>query len=195
MLKMTLTGVLLVTTGVLAANPASAQSMRNDFRRGDGQWHQQSGQQIARDAYEQDRDRREQEARDEQRRENRQDNQRTVRQNPYNPAWNNWRDRRPQSQWDNQYHNGYYLGNTWYRGQPPRSAVRRRDYNPGYRPWARGARLDRASAGRFVEVDYRARRLREPPRGYRWVEDDRGDYLLAAVIGGLIAEVILNPSR
>ena len=46
------------------------------------------------------------------------------------------------------------------------------------------------------QVDYRTNRsLRQPPRGYHWVRNDGGDYLLAAIAGGLIAQVILNSSR
>ena len=33
------------------------------------------------------------------------------------------------------------------------------------------------------------------PRGYHWVRDHDGDFLLAAVVGGLIAQVILNSSH
>jgi Ni/Co efflux regulator RcnB len=41
--------------------------------------------------------------------------------------------------------------------------------------------------------DWRAHRLYEPPRGYRWVqEDDGGDYLLVAIASGLIANLLLS---
>lgn len=51
-------------------------------------------------------------------------------------------------------------------------------------------------ADRAATVDSRTNRsLRQPPRGYRWVRNDGGDYLLAAIAGGLIAQVILNSSR
>jgi Ni/Co efflux regulator RcnB len=46
----------------------------------------------------------------------------------------------------------------------------------------------------YVVSDWRARHLRQPPRGYHWVRaDDR--YVLAAVAGGLIAEIILASQR
>jgi Ni/Co efflux regulator RcnB len=45
-------------------------------------------------------------------------------------------------------------------------------------------------------VDYRSHdNLRPPPRGYHWVRNDSGDYLLAAIAGGLITAVILNNTR
>ena len=64
----------------------------------------------------------------------------------------------------------------------------------GYQPWERGQRLGYYN-GRFQEVDYRQQQLRQPPRGYHWVQDDSGDYLLASVASGLIADVVLNNRR
>lgn len=101
-----------------------------------------------------------------------------------------WRDRR-EARWDDGRHNGYYRNNVWRRGPPPSD---RRDVVLGYQPWERGQRLGYYE-GRYAEVDYREQRLREPPRGYHWVRDDGGDYLLAAIVGGLIAEVIFSNNR
>lgn len=42
----------------------------------------------------------------------------------------------------------------------------------------------------YVVTDWRARRLREPPRGYEYVRSDNGDLLLIAVATGLIASII-----
>jgi Ni/Co efflux regulator RcnB len=102
-----------------------------------------------------------------------------------------WRDDRRDAHWDDGRHNGYYRDNVWRRGPPP-SGVRGAVL--GYQPWERGQRLGYYS-DRYDEVDYRQHRLRQPPRGYHWVRDDGGDYLLAAIVGGLIAEVILSNSR
>ena len=44
-------------------------------------------------------------------------------------------------------------------------------------------------------MDYRSEHLRNPPRGYHWVRDDSGDFLLAAIVGGLIAQVIFSGNR
>lgn len=57
------------------------------------------------------------------------------------------------------------------------------------RRWRQGQRLDRRYGGYATVSDWRARRLREPPRGYRWYRQGN-DYVLAAVAGGLIASVI-----
>ncbi len=102
-----------------------------------------------------------------------------------------WRDDRRDARWDDGRHNGYYSNNAWHRGPPPRSA---RGAVLGYQPWERGQRLGYYN-GRYAEVDYREQRLREPPRGYHWVRDTGGDYLLAAIVGGLIAEVIFSNNR
>jgi Ni/Co efflux regulator RcnB len=102
-----------------------------------------------------------------------------------------WRDDRQDARWDNGRHNGYYRNNVWTRGPPP---AYRRNVVLGYQPWQRGQRLGYYN-GRYAEVDYRQQNLRQPPRGYHWVRDDGGDYLLAAILGGLIAEVIFSNNR
>jgi Ni/Co efflux regulator RcnB len=106
-----------------------------------------------------------------------------------------WRDGRSDARWDDGRHNGYYRNNQWTFGPPPSNLSNRNDIVYGYQPWRTGERLGYYQ-GRYSEVDYRAdRRLRAPPRGYHWVRNDSGDYLLAAIAGGLIAQVILNSTR
>jgi Ni/Co efflux regulator RcnB len=41
------------------------------------------------------------------------------------------------------------------------------------------------------EVDWRSHHLRQPPRGYHWVQTD-GDYVLVALTTGLIMQAIAN---
>jgi Ni/Co efflux regulator RcnB len=102
-----------------------------------------------------------------------------------------WRDSNSDRRWDDSRHNGYYSNDRWTYGQPPAGAR----VTLGYKPWQRGEQLGYYN-GRYTEVDYRSNSgLREPPRGYHWVRSDSGDYLLAAIAGGLIAQVILNGSR
>jgi Ni/Co efflux regulator RcnB len=115
-----------------------------------------------------------------------------------NRDWNRDRDRdrdwsqnRNQNRFDERRHNGYYIGRAWHYGPPPASAYRARDYQPGYKAWKRGDRLG-YYGNRYAEVDYRANRLKAPPRGYRYVKDDHGDILLAAVATGIIAAIIAN---
>ena len=48
---------------------------------------------------------------------------------------------------------------------------------------------------RYVVQDWRQRDLRAPPRGYHWVRDDSNQYLLAAIVGGFIAEIAMQDSH
>jgi Ni/Co efflux regulator RcnB len=57
--------------------------------------------------------------------------------------------------------------------------------------WKKGHRMSHDDWARGQHVDYRARHLRAPPRGYEWREVD-GNYVLAAVATGLIASIIAN---
>lgn len=105
-----------------------------------------------------------------------------------------WRDAREDARWDDRRHNGYYRNNHWTFG-PPQGRYERDEVIYGYQPWQRGQRLGYYQ-NRYQQVDYRTdRRLRAPPRGYHWVRSDSGDLLLAAVAGGLIAQVIFASSR
>jgi Ni/Co efflux regulator RcnB len=56
----------------------------------------------------------------------------------------------------------------------------------------RGGRLpDRYRNHQYVVNNYREHHLRPPPRGYHWVQTG-GDYVLAAVATGIIADLIIN---
>lgn len=46
--------------------------------------------------------------------------------------------------------------------------------------------------GSYVVSDWRSDHLRQPPRGYRWVRSDNGDFLLVAVTTGIIASILLS---
>ena len=102
-----------------------------------------------------------------------------------------WRDDRHDARFDTRDHNGYYIGNRWHAGPPPARAYHKRGFALGYKPWQRGDHLGYYS-NRYTVVDYRSHHLNPPPRGYHWVQDDQGDYILAAIAGGLIASVIFN---
>jgi Ni/Co efflux regulator RcnB len=103
-----------------------------------------------------------------------------------------WRDDRRDARWDRARHNGYWYNNHWYYGAPPARYYGRPGFVLGYHPWARGDRLPAYYGSRYYVRDYRYYHLRPPPRGYRWVRDDRGDFLLAAIATGIIADVIIN---
>jgi len=58
--------------------------------------------------------------------------------------------------------------------------------------WRRGDRLPtRYRSNQYVVNDWRGHNLRPPPRGYHWVQSG-GDYVLAAVATGVIADLIIN---
>jgi Ni/Co efflux regulator RcnB len=102
-----------------------------------------------------------------------------------------WRDTRRNARWNDHDYNGYYVGNNWHRGQPNARDYNQRGFALGYQPWQRGDRLGNYN-NRYQEVDYRDYRVQRPPQGYRWVKDDNGDLIMAALVGGLIAAIISN---
>lgn len=56
----------------------------------------------------------------------------------------------------------------------------------------RGGRLPPEYRGRqYVVDDWRGHHLKQPPRGYQWVQVG-GDYVLVAVATGIILSVLLN---
>jgi Ni/Co efflux regulator RcnB len=57
--------------------------------------------------------------------------------------------------------------------------------------WAKGQKMPKEYWGKDHEVaDWQSHHLRKPPHGYHWVQDEDGNFILAAVAGGLIASVI-----
>jgi Ni/Co efflux regulator RcnB len=58
--------------------------------------------------------------------------------------------------------------------------------------WHKGDRLPANYRDkRYVVNDWKGHHLKAPPRGYHWVNVN-GDYVLAAVATGLIADLLLN---
>ena len=69
--------------------------------------------------------------------------------------------------------------NGWRGGQPHR--------------WVRGDNFNHYYRGpSYVVNDYSRYRLRPPPRGYHWVRDNGGNYLLVAIASGVIADLLLH---
>lgn len=97
--------------------------------------------------------------------------------------------RRDDDRWDRRRHNGYWYGSRWYYGPPPAHWRDHARYD--YRRWRRGDRLPSYYRSHYDRVDWRYHRLRPPPRGYHYVRDDRGDYLLVGIATGVILGVIL----
>jgi Ni/Co efflux regulator RcnB len=68
----------------------------------------------------------------------------------------------------------------------------RRGYPQPHAEWKRGGYVPSEYRGRnYVVNDYRAYHLNAPPRGYQWVGVG-GDYVLAAVATGIIAQIIVG---
>jgi Ni/Co efflux regulator RcnB len=97
--------------------------------------------------------------------------------------------RRFQRNWDDRRFNGYTYRGRWHYGPPPGHYRDHVDY--GWRAWRRGDRLSSYYRSHYRSVDWRYHRLRQPPRGYHYVRDDRGDYLLVGIATGVILGVIL----
>lgn len=169
----------LMFAGPLAAT-ASAQGM--DRNRGDQNWSQRDDNRDRNDGrgINTDRDR------DGQRGERSNDNRSRGDSN-----WdrNDRRDGRNDNRWNDARSNGYTYNGRWYYG-PPQAA--HRGYQAGYRAWRRGDRLPSYYQGRYRQIDYRREYLRAPPRGYHYVRDDRGDYLLVGIATGVILSIILS---
>jgi Ni/Co efflux regulator RcnB len=74
----------------------------------------------------------------------------------------------------------------------------RHDHDHGYPGYGRPAHFERGGHlppayrnRQYVVNDWRGNHLRQPPRGYQWVQVG-ADYALVAVVSGLIAQVLLN---
>jgi Ni/Co efflux regulator RcnB len=91
--------------------------------------------------------------------------------------------------WDRRRFNGYTYRGVWHYGPPPADIVDLVEL--GYRAWRRGERLPEYYRDSLAVVDYRVYELAPPPRGYHYVRDDRGDYLLVGIATGIILGVIL----
>ncbi|WP_322024261.1 RcnB family protein [Burkholderia sp. BCC1977] len=70
----------------------------------------------------------------------------------------------------------------------------RGDVRPGeHGDWRRGERVPQDYRGaQYVVDDWRGRDLQPPPAGYHWLQIN-GDFVLAAIATGVIANVLLAP--
>jgi Ni/Co efflux regulator RcnB len=101
-----------------------------------------------------------------------------------------YRDAQRHDRWDDRRYNGYHYEGRWYYGPPPRHWRDHARYD--YRGWRRGDRLPGYYRDRYRVVDYRHYHLRPPPRGYHYVRDDRGDFLLVGIATGVILGLVLG---
>ncbi|MET0543778.1 MAG: RcnB family protein [Variovorax sp.] len=102
------------------------------------------------------------------------------------------------SRHDNGRHDGRHDNGRHDNGRGDRGDYRdgrqydRRGYPQPHAEWKRGGRVPNEYRGRnYVVNDYRAYHLNAPPRGYQWVGVG-GDYVLAAVATGIIAQIIIG---
>lgn len=59
--------------------------------------------------------------------------------------------------------------------------------------YKRGGRVPEIyRSDRYYVTDWHRAHLREPPRGYRWVRSDNGDFLMVAVATGIIVDILIN---
>jgi len=78
------------------------------------------------------------------------------------------------------------------RRGPSSWANNRHEVPREYPRFNRGDRLPMQYRDRqYVVDDWRGHQLRQPPRGYHWVQSG-GDYLLVAIATGIIADLLLN---
>ncbi|MGE0827847.1 MAG: RcnB family protein [Hyphomonadaceae bacterium] len=174
---------LTVATPLAYSTTASAQN-----------WDRREDRWDRRDDRRDDRHDRRDDRRD--RRDDRRDDRWDRRDDRRDDRWDRREDRRDyrrEARWDRRNHNGYYYNNRFYYGPPPAYYYDRPGYRPAYRAWSRGQRLPAYYRDHYYEVrDYHRYGLRHPPRGYHWVRDDRGDYLLVGIATGVILGLILG---
>ncbi len=99
---------------------------------------------------------------------------------------------------------GDYRDHRYYRSAPPPRVVYRPAPPPRvvYRPappprqsygWRVGAPYRNYYSGPvYVVNDYHRYHVRQPPRGHRWIRDDRGNLLLVAIATGILADFVIN---
>ena len=90
--------------------------------------------------------------------------------------------------WNDQQHDGYWIGNRWHYGPPPEAVGGGPGFRPGYAPWRRGAMLPPYYRNDVVQ-DYQRYHLRRPPIGYSWVRVG-ASFLLVSQDSGLIFDVV-----
>jgi Ni/Co efflux regulator RcnB len=78
------------------------------------------------------------------------------------------------------------------RGNDHRQDARHDEARRDFHEYHRGDRLRPQDHQRqYVVDDWRGHHLRQPPRGYHWVQNG-GDYVLAAIATGVIADLLLS---
>ncbi len=91
----------------------------------------------------------------------------------------------PRSDYRDHRHHGYV---------PPPRVVHRPAPPPRHsHGWRVGAPYRNYYSGPvYVVNDYHRYHVRQPPRGHRWIRDDRGNLLLVAIATGILADFVIN---
>lgn len=186
-------GLAVALCALAAAAAAAAAPQDNGQWHGDqhGAYRQDNGKpDWQRRVEQQERDQRQQERNQEWQRQQREEVRRQAeRQDRRNEAWQRQQEAELRRRADAQRHRD----EAWQREQE--AIINRqagyRVYDTGRHRhghhWERGHRYD----GPVVVVhDYDRYRLRQPPRGYRWVRGDEGDYLLVAIATNVILDIV-----
>ena len=116
--------------------------------------------------------------------------QHSSQNNQYRGGDRNRHDRRNRHEWrhDNRRYGNRRYGNHRYNNRPV--VIYRNDHpRYGHQRWRRGYRY---SGPTYVVRDYGHYRLRQPPRGYRWVRANNNDYLLVAIATGIILDIAMR---
>ena len=97
---------------------------------------------------------------------------------------------------NNDYQDSRYQDNRYNGGNDRRDGRYDNRTNRGNdqwnRQWRRGERLPYGYQDRYRNVDWRREHFREPPRGYHYVRDNRGETLLVGIATGAILGIILS---
>ncbi len=79
-----------------------------------------------------------------------------------------------------------------YQDQQTQYQAQKQQYHHELHQWARGAVLPHQYfSDHYYVSDWQARHLHAPGEGYRWVRDEDGEYVLAAVGTGVISDVVI----
>jgi Ni/Co efflux regulator RcnB len=73
----------------------------------------------------------------------------------------------------------------------PQGPVRGPGAGPNHNFYSGGRLPQQYRGGQYVVSDWRGHHLRQPPRGYQWVQTGP-DFVLVAITTGIIASILLN---
>ena len=99
---------------------------------------------------------------------------------------------------DDHRHRGHYDRHYDHDDDDDRGHYRGEKHKRKHKGWKRehyrrGERIEVVYVEpRYYVDDYHHYRLRQPPRGHRWIRTDDGKFILVAVATGIIADILLH---